>query len=66
MTVIGVAVLGVVVWGVVVLSRANRNQISTPPTVTPSGPSPRDILDRRYASGEIDTADYEERKSKLQ
>ena len=30
-----------------------------------SSRSARDILDQRYARGEIDTADYEERRSKL-
>jgi uncharacterized membrane protein len=28
-------------------------------------PSAREILDQRYARGEIDTVEYEERKSKL-
>jgi putative membrane protein len=35
------------------------------PPPGPSGPTPREILDRRYASGEITTQEYEERKAKL-
>jgi putative membrane protein len=30
-----------------------------------SSPTPLEILDRRYAAGEISTAEYEERKAKL-
>jgi len=41
---------------------ARRNPGRAP---EPSPPSALDILDRRYAAGEISTAEYEERKSRL-
>lgn len=62
MIVFGVALLGVVVWGIIALARSGRGQSGGSPS---QGPSARDILDRRYAAGEIDTADYEERKRLL-
>jgi len=65
MSIFAIAVLAAIVWGIVLVSRSGRGHTGAPPAATPSGPSPRDILDRRYANGEIDTADYEERKSKL-
>ena len=62
-------VVGVIVWAVVYASRRS----STPPPAagawpaaqTPPGPSARVILDQRYARGEIETAEYVERRSKL-
>jgi putative membrane protein len=61
MAIFGVALIGAIVWGAIAVSRSVRNQAPT----TPSGPNARDILDGRYARGEIDTADYEERKRQL-
>ena len=68
MIVLAVMVVGAVVWAVVYASKASsRNAPSVAPgagTVAPS-PTPREVLDLRYARGEIDTADYEERRAKL-
>jgi len=51
-----IIVLGALVY--LMTRSANRNAES--PRVTP-----REILDRRYAAGEITTEEYEERKAKL-
>ena len=69
MIVLALLVVGVIVWAVMYSSRRS----SAPPAPggawpagqTPPGPSARDVLDQRYARGEIDTAEYEERRSKL-
>ena len=61
MVVLGVALLAVFVWGILAVTRAGQPRQSGPP----AGPSPLDILSERYARGEIETADYEERKRAL-
>jgi len=66
MIVVAVVFVAVVVWAVVYASRNGpRDSGGAGGTGTPSGPSARDVLDQRYARGEIETADYEERRSKL-
>lgn len=62
MIVITLAVVGGIIWAIVFASRASQSSATSAPT---AGPNPREILDQRYARGEIDTADYEERRSKL-
>lgn len=63
MIVVTVAVLGGIMWAIIFTARsANRTGSGSAP---PSGPNAREVLDQRYARGEIDTADYEERRSKL-
>ncbi len=65
MIVVTVLIVGVIVWAVVYATRRTTTP-STPMAGVPmSGPTARDLLDQRYARGEIDTADYEERRSKL-
>ncbi len=61
MVIVGLAVIAVVVWAIIAITRANR----TPPAAPPTGPSPLEVLNLRYARGEIDTADFEERKRQL-
>ena len=66
MMVIAVAVLGGIIWAIIFASRsANRAGPGAVAAASPVGPSARDLLDQRYARGEIDTADYEERRAKL-
>lgn len=67
-----VAVVALVVWLIISMNRARPGvagavvpTVAAPPS-TPVGPSARQILDERYARGEIDTADYEERRGKLE
>lgn len=62
------ALIGFAVWAVLRLSR------SGPPPRYPVGPppqahhreSPREILDRRFASGEIDAAAYEDMRARIE
>ena len=51
-TVIGLALIGLVVWAIV------RVTAPSEPRQRDGGPTARDILDRRYAAGEIDAATY--------
>jgi putative membrane protein len=74
MIVLAALVVGGIVWAFVYASRSSRRAALTAagpaavPTGAPvasAGPSPREILDVRYAKGEIDTPDYQERRAKL-
>ena len=62
----GIAVLGLIVWAVVTTTRATHT--STGPgagLAPPAGRSARAILDERFARGQIDAAEYAERKQLL-
>jgi putative membrane protein len=63
-----VAVLALLVWAVVRLSRAIESHHSSSGGVRPSGnrETPRELLDRRYAAGEIDSATYSEMRTRLE
>lgn len=65
MIVLAVVVVGAFVWAIVYASRRGHAPASPVAAPTSAGPSARDLLDQRYARGEIDTADYEERRAKL-
>lgn len=53
----------IIVGAVLIIRMLNRNARFTP---APAGqPKALDILQERYARGEIDTADYEERRRTL-
>ena len=66
-TVLWIALLVVLVWALI---RWLSSQTSTPtPTLMqmpPSGPSALEILQQRYARGEIDTATFEQMRERLQ
>jgi len=62
MIVVTLAVVGGIIWAIVFASRSAHHP-GVP--AAPAGPSARDLLDQRYARGEIDTADYNERRSAL-
>lgn len=63
MVVVTVVVVGGIIWAIVFASRSgSAGSVGLPPS---AGPSPREILDHRYARGEIETADYEDRRSRL-
>lgn len=59
MAVMMVAMMGGAVWGVVATRRSRSRRRSQPDRST------REILDQRYASGEITTAEYQERRRHL-
>ncbi len=61
-----IVVVGVIVWAIVRLVPSRTDDVREPPRAAakPRG-SPREILDRRLASGEIDVETYEELRSRL-
>ena len=66
-TVLWIALLVLLVWALI---RWLSSKTSTPtPTMTqmpPNGPSALEILQQRYARGEIDTATFEQMRERLQ
>ena len=66
MSLMMVAFWGLVVVGVVALVRWTRSdQPAPPPSSQPVGPDPLRVLDERFARGEIDAAEYTERRDLL-
>lgn len=58
---------GVLVWAVVTLTRHWQSRPPGAPTEPPRGASgPRQIIDERFARGEIDEAEYRQRRDLLQ
>ncbi len=55
------ALLGVLLWAAI--RWANRHRISGQ---QPQGPSAREILEQRYARGEIDAATYDDMRAHLE
>jgi putative membrane protein len=63
MIVVTLAVVGGIIWAIVFASRsANQHGSVVAPTARPNA---RDLLDQRYARGEIDTTEYEQRRAVL-
>ena len=60
MSVFWIALIGAIVWAIAHLSRP-----SGAPTSDSRSERPDEILDRRLASGEIDSATYDALRSKL-
>ena len=63
MVVGGVLIIALVIAVIVLVTRSGRPNSAAAHSST--SPTARDILDRRYAAGEIDTAEYDERKRSL-
>lgn len=59
MVIIWVGLIALVVWGVSALTRGHSGG-------APTMESPRQILDRRFASGEMDAAQYAEARRVLE
>jgi putative membrane protein len=57
MPLLWIALIGVIVWAVVRLTQRPPDQAAQPRRETPRE-TPREILDRRFASGEIDADAY--------
>ncbi len=63
MTLMTLVFLGLVAWGLFTLSRtARQTERRQPP---PPAPAPDDILDERFARGEIDDVEYQHRREML-
>lgn len=68
MIVFGLLIIGVIIWAVATTNR--HHQPTVPPTLAGGAPiresSARQILDERFARGEIDAAEYEARRRVLE
>ena len=68
MIVFGLLIIGVIVWAVATTTRAHHG--APAPPLSGAAPiresSARQILDERFARGEIDATEYEERRRLLQ
>jgi uncharacterized membrane protein len=60
MAVMMLAMMGGAIWGAVATKRSRSRRRSQPDRST------REILDQRYAPGEITTAEYQERRQNLE
>jgi putative membrane protein len=58
MPLIWIVLLGAIIWLVVRLAQPSRDVRAMPGPDGSSKETPRDILDRRYASGELDAEAY--------
>jgi len=66
MTIVVLAIVGGIVWAIVFASRsAHPGGRHGPTPSSPPPPTARLLLDERYARGEIDTEEYQERRSNL-
>ena len=63
-------ILGLLIWGMIRWLSTRSRHIHMPPMYTPGMPpsqlSAMEILRRRYARGEIDTATYESMRERLE
>lgn len=65
MPVVWVTLLGVIVWAVVRLTQPTSHQQGPVDHGTIGRESPQEILDRRFASGEIDAETYAQTRDHL-
>jgi len=66
-TILWVAVLVVLVWALIRwLNARNSTQVHPPSSGVQSGPTALEILQQRYARGEIDTATFEQMRERLE
>ena len=65
-SILWIALLVVLVWALITwLNRKTSATIPPSPNATTSGPSALEILQQRYAQGEIDTNTYEQMRERL-
>lgn len=65
MPLVWIALIGVVVWAAVWLAHPGRRTSSLPDYGQPRRETPQEILDRRFASGEIDADAYTQARDRL-
>ncbi|MFG2121985.1 SHOCT domain-containing protein [Streptomyces sp. NPDC048710] len=65
MPLLWVVLLGLVIWAVVRLTHPAGHDSSSHGWKQPPRETPKEILDRRFASGEIDAATYTEARERL-
>lgn len=66
MPLVWIALIGVIVWAVIALAQPGR-RASSPPAYgqSPRYETPQEILDRRFAAGELDADAYVQARDRL-
>lgn len=62
MPLLWVALVGIVVWAIIRLTQPDASTLTANPAM---GESAREVLDRRFASGDIDDETYDRMRGKL-
>lgn len=65
MPLVWIALIGLIVWAVVALTQSGRRTGNTPDYGQPRYETPQDILDRRFASGDIDADAYVQARDRI-
>jgi putative membrane protein len=66
LTLLGLALLVLLVWAVIRLVQGKTIPLPPSASGTLAGPSALDILNQRYARGEIDAMTYEQMRARLE